>query len=136
MSADEFNKEIDDYITEVVNNYHKVSGLTDPDAVGKCPYCGGSYKKGKFGLYCTNRCGFVLKKFGGVELTDKQIEKLLNGSEVLVKGLVSKKTGKSFDCYIKPKKNVDKFVTTDSEFNGKTYHMLSFDMRFPQKKAK
>lgn len=136
MSADEFNKEIDDYITEVVNNYHKVSGLTDPDAIGKCPYCGGSYKKGKFGLYCANRCGFVLKKFGGVELTDKQIENLLNGSEVLVKGLVSKKTGKPFDCYIKPKKNVDKFVTTDSEFNGKTYHMLSFDMRFPQKKAK
>lgn len=135
MSADEFNKEIDEYITEVVNNYHKVSGLTDPDAVGKCPYCGGNFKKGKFGLYCANKCGFVLRKFSGVELTTSQIKNLINGNEVLVKGVHSKKTGKDFDCYIKPKKKGDKFVTVDSEFNGKTYHMLSFDMRFPKKKG-
>lgn len=135
MSADEFNKEIDDYIIEVVNNYHKVSGLTDPDAVGKCPYCGGNFKKGKFGLYCANKCGFVLRKFGGVDLTISQIKNLIHGNEVLVKGIHSKKTGKDFDCYIKPKKKGDKFVTVDSEFDGKTYHMLSFDMRFPKKKG-
>lgn len=135
MSADEFNKEIDDYIIEVVNNYHKVSGLTDPDAVGKCPYCGGNFKKGKFGLYCANKCGFVLRKFGGVDLTISQIKNLIHGNEVLVKGVHSKKTGKDFDCYIKPKKKGNKFVTVDSEFDGKTYHMLSFDMRFPKKKG-
>ena len=135
MSADVFNKEIDDYIIEVVNNYHKVSGLTDPDAVGKCPYCGGNFKKGKFGLYCANKCGFVLRKFGGVDLTISQIKNLINGNEVLIKGVHSKKTGKDFDCYIKPKKKGDKFVTVDSEFDGKTYHMLSLDMRFPKKKG-
>ena len=69
--------------------------------LGKCPKCGGNIVDGKYGAYCQNKCGMFIGKAFGKELSGEEVTSLLNGEKVLLKGLVSKKSGKTYDMYIK-----------------------------------
>ncbi len=108
-------------VVEVFNNHksnaYQGAKLTDTDSkhrcVGACPLCGETViSRGKIFSCSSNKneevekgvykqvsgCGFKLfPSFGGKKLTDTQISKLLEGKEVLVRGLKSKK-GKSYDA--------------------------------------
>lgn len=93
-------------------------------AVGKCPICGADVvqKKGResgkpYYTCCTNRseqqedgtfkqlagCGFKLAVWCGKRFTAKQAASLLAGKAVPLKGCISKRTGKPFDCKVKLK---------------------------------
>lgn len=50
-----------------------------------CPHCGAELTYGKFGIYCTNKCGVSLTSVFKKELTDKQIRTLLSGKEIVLK---------------------------------------------------
>lgn len=90
-----------------------------------CPKCGGQVKKGQYGWYCVDKCGLtIMSKIYGKEITDSQLEKLLDGQEILIKGFVSKNTGKTYDMYVKA--NFDIY----DEYNGKFY--IHYDTRFPE----
>ena len=58
-----------------------------------CPKCGKNLRKMSWGWGCSGypQCRFVIGQFGGKTLTEKQVGKLLDGSEVSLKGLISKK---------------------------------------------
>lgn len=70
------------------------------EAAAVCPNCGGAVLEGKFGLYCSKKCGLAISKvyFGGRELNQNQIIRILGNKKVLVKGLKSK-AGKEYDAY-------------------------------------
>ena len=71
--------------------------------IGVCPKCGAEYANGKYGPYCKGKCGFKLDRFlYGKELTSSQKADLLEGRRILLKGLVSKSTGKTYDMYVEP----------------------------------
>lgn len=81
--------EICKYVREVVekvlaNNTDKLTGNGGSGAAasGKCPHCGGEITKGKFGWYCKEKCGMNVSKVYRHELTDAQIQKLLEGKEI------------------------------------------------------
>lgn len=95
-------------------------------AVGKCPICGADVvqRKGResgkpYYTCCTNRseqqedgtfkqlagCGFKLAVWCGKRLTAKQAASLLAGKAVPLKGCISKRTGKPFDCKVRLKKD-------------------------------
>lgn len=62
-----------------------------------CPVCGEPLRDDQWKLTCG--CGFVLwKKTNGVVLTTEQIDGLLSGAKVTVKGMTSQKTGKKYDA--------------------------------------
>lgn len=64
-----------------------------------CPCCGGNLSDDRWKLACG--CGFLMYKSpGGVALTEKQIDRLLSGWGVPLKGLKSK-TGKTFSATLK-----------------------------------
>lgn len=52
------------------------------NSIGNCPHCGKDIIKGKFGFYCTGKCGMSVSKVYGKELTETQLSKLLSGKSI------------------------------------------------------
>lgn len=92
--------------------------------LGKCPRCGADVvRRGKMADCASNRwgddwellegCGFKLVSYCGKRFTDEQIKSLLSGKAVPLRGCVSRKSGKKFDCKLALKPGGDGF---DVEF--------------------
>lgn len=77
------------------------------EALGLCPKCKAEVKKGKFGFYCTGKCGMNLAKVYGKELTEKQLTSLLNGKQI--------------SYTVNGKKTIVLPEITENQYNGKTY---------------
>ena len=102
------------------------------EVLGKCPKCGADVVKGKFGAYCTGKCGMNVGKALGVTLSDAQVKSLLQGKKILVKGLKGKKG--SYDAYLIPESIEEFSYTKDGkEIKGFQY---KFKMEFPPTKGK
>ena len=141
VAAEQFMSGIEAMVTDLVKTYHSVSdehkamfgtGKGGQEVLGKCPKCGADVVKGKFGAYCTGKCGMNVGKALGVTLSDTQVKSLLQGKKILVKGLKGKKG--SYDAYLIPE-SVEEFSYTKDgkEIIGFQY---KFKMEFPQKKDK
>lgn len=82
-----FLSEIKDYVHGLVEKYgskaeNSAFAAKSSPVLGACPHCGNDIKKGKFGFYCTGKCGMNVGKVFGKELTEAQLEKLLDGKEI------------------------------------------------------
>ncbi len=141
VAAEQFMSGIEAMVTDLVKTYHSVSdehkamfgtGKGGQEVLGKCPKCGADVVKGKFGAYCTGKCGMNVGKAFGVTLSDSQVRSLLQGKKILVKGLKGKKG--SYDAYLIPE-SVEEFSYTKDgkEIKGFQY---KFKMEFPQTKGK
>ena len=112
LSADSFMNEINRFVTELVSKYGSVDdsvffGENQPN-IGNCPKCGKPVIKGKYGWYCSARCGMNLTKVYGVELSEGQLKSLLFGKET---------------SYIKNgRKTIVMPKVAENAFNGKTYY--------------
>lgn len=140
VAAEQFMSGIEAMVTDLVKTYHSVSdeqkamfgtGKGGQEVLGKCPKCGADVVRGKFGAYCTGKCGMNVGKALGVTLSDSQVKSLLQGKKILVKGLKGKKG--SYDAYLIPE-SIEKFSYTKDgkEIKGFQY---KFKMEFPQKKV-
>lgn len=90
-SADGFMSDIEDYVRKIVSEYNMAvessvfgDGKPSREPIGKCPKCGADIFKGKYGYYCSGKCGMQLAKVYGKELTESQLKKLLSGSSITV----------------------------------------------------
>lgn len=112
LSADSFMNEINDFVTGLVSKYgsvdNSVSFGDNQPSIGSCPKCGNAVIKGKYGWYCSSRCGMNLTKVYGVELSEGQLKSLLSGKET---------------SYIKNgRKTIVVPKIAENTFNGKTYY--------------
>ena len=141
VAAEQFMSGIEAMVTDLVKTYHSVSDehkamfgtcKGGQEVLGKCPKCGADVVKGKFGAYCTGKCGMNVGKALGVTLSDTQVKSLLQGKKILVKGLKGKKG--SYDAYLIPESVHEFSYTKDGkEIKGFQY---KFKMEFPPKKDK
>lgn len=141
VAAEQFMSGIESMVTDLVKTYHSVSdehkamfgtGKGGQEVLGKCPKCGANVVKGKFGAYCTGKCGMNVGKALGVTLSDTQVKSLLQGKKILVKGLKGKKG--SYDAYLIPESVQEFSYTKDGkEIKGFQY---KFKMEFSQKAGK
>ena len=141
VAAEQFMSGIEAMVTDLVKTYHSVSdehkamfgtGKGGQEVLGKCPKCGADVVKGKFGAYCTGKCGMNVGKALGVTLSDTQVKSLLQGKKILVKGLKGKKG--SYDAYLIPESVQEFSYTKDGkEIKGFQY---KFKMEFSQKAGK
>ena len=137
MSADAFMKGIKDMVTELIKIYSSVSEeekkmFESENAIGKCPKCGGDVVVGKYGAYCTEKCGMSLGYAMGKKLDEDQVKKLLNGEKIFMKGLKSKK-GKTYDAYLKPE-GVEAYDYTNKDGEEKSGYQFKFSFEFPERK--
>lgn len=87
FGSDSFISEIESFIRSICSKYGTVASESHFESnsvnqLGNCPKCGNEVKKGKYGFYCTGKCGMYLSKVYGKELTEAQLSKLLNGKEI------------------------------------------------------
>ena len=139
LGRDIFMKDIVAMVEELIRTYHEISDeqkkmfAQEQEIFGKCPNCGGQIVKGKFGAYCTDKCGMNVSRIMGISLSDEQVKTLLSGKKILLKGLTSK-VGKKYDAYIIPNGIEDYSYSKDGETrSGKQF---KFAMDFPKSKKK
>lgn len=138
IPADEAEDQLIEAMKETVEtmkavNAQKIArGGSDAESLGVCPKCGSAIVKGKFGAYCIGKCGMNIGKYMGKSLSDSQIKNLLAGKKVLVKGLVSKKTGKPYDVFIKPAE-VESFSYQKADGSTASGYQWKFETEFPKK---
>ena len=77
-------------------------------AIGACPKCGKEIKSGKFGFYCTGKCGMNPSAVFGKKLTEAQLTKLLSGKSISF-------TSNGYETTVYPE-------VSEREYNGKTYY--------------
>ena len=98
-------------------------------SMGNCPSCNSPVQTGKFGVYCSGKCGMMFGKVFGKELSESEWRSVLAGKAIHVKGLVSKK-GDKYNATLKPG-NVEEFNYTKKDgtkAKGKSIHFeLEFD---------
>lgn len=139
-SMEEFMTGIKNMVKNLVDTYSSVSEedkklfATTQEVLGKCPKCSGDVVKGKFGVYCKNKCGMNVGKAMGQELTNEQVKKLLSGKKILMKGLKSK-TGKKYDAYLIPE-GIEDYSYVNKEGNVVSGSQYKLKMEFPKKKLK
>ena len=104
------------------------------DALGKCPKCGGDVISGKFGAYCSEKCGMSMGKAFGKELTDEQVKDLLDNKKIFVQGLKSKKGG-TYDAYLTPD-GIQEYSYTKKDGTEVSGYQYKFTMEFPKKEEK
>ena len=110
---DEFMAEIKAQVRQLVKTYSCISAdkqnlfQSERVIIGKCPRCGENVYEGKKNFYCGNRgCQFVMWKNDRFfeqrkkEFTPKIAAALLKNGKAKVKGLYSKKTGKTHDATV------------------------------------
>ena len=139
LERESFMADIVVMVKELIHTYHEVSQeqkkmfAPEQEILGKCPNCGGQIVKGKFGAYCTDKCGMNVSRIMGISLLDEQVKTLLSGKKILLKGLTSK-AGKKYDAYIIPNGIEDYSYSKDGETRfGKQF---KFAMDFPKHKKK
>ncbi len=136
-SAEQFMSGIRKMVTDLVKTYHEVGEenrnmFGSNNVLGKCPKCGGDVVMGKYGAYCTERCGMVIGKAFGKELSGEQVKDLLEGKEIFLQGLKSKKGG-TYDAYL-TSDGIREFSYTKNDGTVVNGFQFKFDMDFPRKK--
>lgn len=107
------------------NDFYKPA---DAPALGECPKCHKPVLSGKYGAYCSGKCGMNLGKAFGVMLSESQLKSLLAGKKTLVRGCKGKE-GRTFDAKLKVKG-----VKSYTDKNGKEQFTFDFDIEFENKK--
>lgn len=94
MQYEEYLSQVKGYVSsisdKVISDKSNAGAFSDiknssGDVIGKCPKCGADVKKGRYGFYCTSKCGMNVAKVYGQELTEAQLKKLLDGKNVPLK---------------------------------------------------
>ena len=98
--------------------------MADQKILGMCPCCGSNIVESPKAYGCENRdCKAVIFKENkyfqsiGLPVTEEVAEQLFNDGKYYAEGLISKRTGKAYNAYIK------------AEFNDGSWP--SFSMEFP-----
>lgn len=139
IPTEDFMADIENMVSELIHTYHEVSDeqkkmfSQGQESLGTCPNCGGQVVKGKYGAYCMNKCGMNVSRVMGVLLTDAQVQDMLAGKKILLKGLKSK-AGKTYDAYIIPSGTEEYHYIKDGE--EKSGVQFKFVMEFPKKKKR
>ncbi len=83
-NSEQFMQEIKEFVISTCKRYSSLdSSLSfEKKPLGKCPKCGAEVKQGKFGYYCTGKCGMNIARVYNKELTEGQLSRLLAGQKV------------------------------------------------------
>ena len=137
--AGKFMEGIEKMVSDLVKGCHGTGeGDKDmfgpEDAIGKCPKCGGDVVKGKFGAYCSEKCGMNVGRAFGKELAEEQVRNLLEGKKILLKGIKSKKGG-TYAAYLTPD-GVEPHRYTKKDGTKADGFQFKFIMEFPGKEER
>ena len=101
----------DKMVAEMIESIRSAAGTVmsrqEAEALGVCPRCGGAIVENKKAFTCSLKCGIVLFKDDkffaslGKKMTKTYAKGLFSKGQVVVKDVVSAKTGKKYDLVVK-----------------------------------
>lgn len=106
--------------------------VMEKTVLGRCPKCGADIVSGMYGAYCMGKCGMMLSKAFGKELTDEQVRDLLEGKKILLENLISKNTGNPYDICLTATGYEDYTFTRKDGTEGVGARLV-FEREFPEK---
>lgn len=108
FTLEDFISGIEEMVKSLVENYRSADPnhandfvAAEREELGQCPHCGKPVYEGKFGAYCSAKCGMQFMYAFGVKLTITQVKSMLAGKKTMVKKCKGKE-GKTFDAYLTP----------------------------------
>ena len=89
LSSESFMDDIEEFTRTLISSFTPEKGVSlgnrsGAECLGQCPKCQADVLSGKYGAYCTRKCGMYLSKVRGKTLTDTQVKKLLSGKEISI----------------------------------------------------
>ena len=106
LGADDFDTEYNEFLNVLRDGINKVKALPRHErpsmtAIGSCPHCKGDVLMGKYGPYCTKKCGMLLGfALGKKNLSEKEVTGLLSGKKTTIKDAV-KKDGSKYNATVR-----------------------------------
>ncbi len=116
MSAAEFDGAVVQYVEDLIADLKRAgasgeftasAAVSGSDVLCKCPRCGADIKENSKAFSCSKKCGVVLFKEDkffallGKKVTKTYAKGLFSKGQVVVKDVVSKKTGSKYDLLVK-----------------------------------
>lgn len=105
LSREKFMTDIESMVTRLIENYKNENWIRkeqrEAEVLGKCPNCQAEVRVGKYGIYCTGKCGMNVSRYYSTPFTEEQVEKLLLGEQILLNDIPDK-NGELQDIYLKP----------------------------------
>lgn len=136
LSADRFMKDTRDFIDDIIAKNKKVTPVEHNMELSKiciCPACSGNIVEGKYGPYCSNKCGIVLK-LCGKQLSAKEVQILIGErKKILLTGLISKKNREKYKAYFQYE-GVQPSIYTDKNGNEKNGFIIKCNISYPKSK--
>ena len=105
--------------------------MSNQEPMGNCPKCGSPIYKGKYGAFCSAKCGMSRGKAMGATLTDEEIKSLLAGEKIFLQGLRNK-AGKVYNAYLTPC-GIEEYTYTGRDEEEHRGYQYKFKMEFPKK---
>jgi len=135
---EQFMDGIKKMITDLVKTYHEVGEenknmFGSNGSLGKCPKCGGDILNGKYGIYCSEKCGMSIGKAYGKTLSEEQVKDLLEGRKIFVEDLKSKKGG-TYSAFLTPE-GIQDYTYTKKDGTQVNGFQFKFNMEFPKKEG-
>ncbi len=97
--------------------------------LGYCPKCGGKVIMGRYGPFCTRKCGMRLGYAMGQKLTEKHLKRLLDGSSIYLTGLM-RSNGQIYDAYVIPE-GIEPFSYTTKAGEKRSGFQFKFRLQSP-----
>ena len=105
--------------------------MSNQEAMGNCPKCGSQIYKGKYGAFCSAKCGMSIGKAMGATLTDEEIKSLLAGEKIFLQGLRNK-AGKVYNAYLTPC-GIEEYTYIGRDGEKRWGYQYKFKMEFGKK---
>lgn len=139
--ADEFMSQIAESVRKLVLENQSVPagneglfGSGNAEVLGKCPHCGKDVVNGRFGPYCTGKCGMSFGYAMGTKLPEKAVRLLIQNKKIQLTGLKSK-SGKTYAANLQPK-GVEPYSFTGRDGKEHSGYRYQFDISFPERKVR
>lgn len=101
------------------------------EPLGNCPNCGKPIFKGKYGAYCSGKCGMSIGKAMGATLQDDEVKSLLAGERIFLQGLRNK-AGKIYSAFLIPC-GIEEYAYSGRDGKEHRGYQYKFEMEFPKK---
>ena len=108
--------------------------MSNQEPMGNCPKCGSPIYKGKYGAFCSARCGMSIGKAMGATLTDEEIKSLLAGEKIFLQGLRNK-AGKVYNAYLTPC-GIEEYTYIGKDEEKRRGYQYKFKMEFGKRETK
>ena len=89
---------------------------------------------GRFGPYCTGKCGMSFGYAMGTKLPEKAVRLLIQNKKIQLTGLKSK-SGKTYAANLQPK-GVEPYSFTGRDGKEHSGYRYQFDISFPERKVR